>query len=144
MNGTEDNPFESPPSPPSSPDEPPFQPGGPVARPEVVRWYRIYSICMALLYVVCLVFGAVLLVADLPLEELDMDEARIQGGAMLVVGILFAPAYFVAALSPRAPWGWIYGFVTIGIGMTSCCCLPATIPLLIFWMKPETKAFFYS
>jgi hypothetical protein len=34
--------------------------------------------------------------------------------------------------------------VTIGLGMTSACTLPICIPLLIFWLKPETKAFFHA
>jgi hypothetical protein len=32
--------------------------------------------------------------------------------------------------------------VLICIGMNSCCLLPASIPLLIFWIKPETKTYF--
>jgi hypothetical protein len=30
----------------------------------------------------------------------------------------------------------------MAIGMTSCCFLPFLIPLLIYWLKPETKAYF--
>jgi len=26
--------------------------------------------------------------------------------------------------------------------LTSCCILPAAVPLLIYWVKPETKAWF--
>jgi hypothetical protein len=26
--------------------------------------------------------------------------------------------------------------------MTSVCCIPACVPLLIYWIKPETKAYF--
>jgi hypothetical protein len=32
--------------------------------------------------------------------------------------------------------------VIICLGMTSACFLPVCIPLLIFWIKPETKLYF--
>jgi hypothetical protein len=37
---------------------------------------------------------------------------------------------------------WIYQIVLIGLGLTSVCCLPATVPLLISYVKPEVKAWF--
>lgn len=40
------------------------------------------------------------------------------------------------------PWLWTYDLVIICLGMTSTCILPASIPLLIFWLKPETKRYF--
>ena len=40
------------------------------------------------------------------------------------------------------PWAWIYGMVLICIGLTSPCCLPVTIPLLIGWIKDDAKAYF--
>jgi len=44
-------------------------------------------------------------------------------------------------LRPK-PWVWIYDLVIICMGMTSACFLPAAIPLLIYWLKPEVKAHF--
>jgi hypothetical protein len=38
----------------------------------------------------------------------------------------------------------MYDLVLICIGMTSCCILPAAIPLLIFWLKPEAKNWFHQ
>jgi hypothetical protein len=43
---------------------------------------------------------------------------------------------------PRRPWAWIFGLVLICIGLTSLCCLPVAIPLLLSWLKPETKSYF--
>jgi hypothetical protein len=37
---------------------------------------------------------------------------------------------------------WVYDIVLICLGMTSVCCMPVTIPLLIFWIKPDAKAWF--
>ena len=41
---------------------------------------------------------------------------------------------------PRKPWVWIYSLIIIGLGMTGCC-LPACIPILIFWIKPEVQIY---
>jgi hypothetical protein len=37
---------------------------------------------------------------------------------------------------------WVYDLVVICVGMTSFCCMPVCIPLLIFWIKPEVRAYF--
>ena len=49
--------------------------------------------------------------------------------------------YAVAAFVPYKPWAWTFGLVAICLGLSSCMAL-AAVPLLIFWMKPETKAAF--
>jgi len=61
---------------------------------------------------------------------------------LIVICVPLAIGFGVGVFLPREPWAWIYGIVTIGIGMTSCATLPFCIPLLIFWIKPETKAYF--
>jgi len=100
---------------------------------------------MALMYagltVACVAF---LLLSDrIPdIETEDATALKIQFAVMLVVSVPLAALFGIAPLLPKRRAAWIYGFVTIGIGMTSACCLPATIPLLLFWIKPETKQFF--
>ena len=64
--------------------------------------------------------------------------------ALLLVGLAFAIAFALVFVFPRKHWAWIYGLVLICIGMSSCCILPAAIPLLIFWLKPEVKSWFNS
>lgn len=116
----------------------------PAPPPPVWPWYIAYCVAMAVMYLACMAFGIVLLVLDPSMYEGEMDpmEARIQGVVMLVVGaVLFIP-YLIAPFLPKKPWAWIYGIVMICFSMTSCCCLPASIPLLLFWIKPETKLFF--
>jgi hypothetical protein len=108
-------------------------------------WYVIYCVLMALLYVLCFGLGALFLSLDpATLEATDEDAMvlKIQGGMFMVISIPLVILYGAAPFLPKRKWAWIYGFVTIGIGLTSACCLPASIPLLIFWLKPETKAFF--
>jgi Na+/pantothenate symporter len=59
-----------------------------------------------------------------------------------VLGVIFFIIFAVALVLPRKPYNWIVGIVMMALGMTSCCFLPFLIPLLIYWIKPETKAYF--
>ncbi|MDH3492868.1 MAG: hypothetical protein OEM82_04915, partial [Acidobacteriota bacterium] len=72
----------------------------------------------------------------------QQQEAFIVGIIYFVLGLAFAAVYGIALVLPRKPFNWIYGIVMIAIGLTSCCLLPATVPLFLFWLKPETKRFF--
>lgn len=118
------------------PHEPPSPP------PSVLTWYKAYCIAMAVMYL------AVSLFAMWYLREADVlpegpDAPPPAGLWMMLVLSLGLMAVFAAPLAfPPRPWVWVYGIVMIAIGMTSACCLPATIPLLIFWIKPQIKQYF--
>lgn len=109
-------------------------------RPQVVTWYYVYVGVLAAVY---LLFGVGFLIAaflvppgELPPE--DQFTLYLMPVCMLPFAVLYIAAFFL----PRAPWAWIFHLVLIAIGMTSACCLPVCIPLLIFWLKPETKAWY--
>lgn len=110
--------------------------------PKVVWWFKIYSGFMCLLYVFVAAFSLLLFVAD-P-EDFDMSpaEARVIGALLLVLGLVLLAAFLLPLVLRPRPWLWTYNLVLICIGMTSACILPASIPLLIFWIKPEAKRHF--
>jgi hypothetical protein len=105
-------------------------------------WYRIYTGVMAALYVAVAGLGIMLML--LPPETAHRSEPQmlIMGGIYAVIGTIFFVVNLIATLLPPKPYNWIVGIVMIALGMTSCCLWPAVIPLLIYWVKPETKAFF--
>ena len=72
-------------------------------------------------------------------EEL---ETQVAGVFYAGLGVILALAFIVALLTPRRFWAWIYNLVLICLGLTSCCFWPITIPLLIFWIKPEVRAWY--
>jgi hypothetical protein len=115
--------------------------------PPVVKWYKLYCMMMVLVYLLGLVGGVALLMyqtavlAWLGGAEVSAVELTIRGiilvvacGVMLVVNI-------AALFLPRQPWVWIYHLVNIALGLSGCCAL-LTIPLLIFWLKPEVQQYF--
>ena len=114
----------------------------PACKPAVWNWYIAYVAAMALMYAVVSVLGIVLLVIEPSLLEMESAELKVQGAVCFVMGALLFLPFAAAPFIPRRPWTWIYHLVLICLGMTSCCCLPATIPLLIFWLKPDCKQFF--
>jgi len=118
-----------------------------VTKPKVLFWYRVYCVGMTLLYLGCVVGGVLLLVFQRQIaasgRDPDAEVVVLIYGVMLpVVGFVFAGVFGAALLMPPKPWVWIYHLVLICIGLTSPCCMPASIPLLIFWIRPETRTYF--
>ena len=47
------------------------------------------------------------------------------------------------AYCPRAQWAWVWGIVAVIVSVFPLCVsLGGAIPLLIYWLKPETKRYF--
>lgn len=104
-------------------------------------WYRVYCGVMLGLYFLVSMAGIFLMVAQPPTTEYKPEEMMIMGIIYGLLGAVFFIIYLVALVLPPKPYNWIVGIVMIAIGMTTCCFWPAVIPLLIFWIKPETKTF---
>jgi len=108
----------------------------------VWKWFVVYCILMALLYLALVGLGFGYLLVEPAKLEVNSSEAEFLGPVFIVAGLLLFFPFVSAPFLPRKPWVWIFDLVLICIGLTSACCLPAAIPLLIFWLKPETKLFF--
>jgi MFS family permease len=110
--------------------------------PPVVTWFKVYTGFMTGLYVLCTVAGPVLLFASAKIRGDEKVGLMVQGAVLMIVGLPLAIAFVLPFFLARKRWVWIYDLVLICIGLTSCCILPAAIPLLIYWLKPECKAWF--
>jgi hypothetical protein len=115
-----------------------------IPRPSVVVWYRVYCVASAAFY---------LLIASVFVLGMTFDPSFTQGVQhpeafrifawifatfILMFGALFA----VSFLFGRTPSAWVYHLVLICFGLSNGLFLFGCIPLLIFWLKPETKAYF--
>jgi hypothetical protein len=112
-----------------------------LATPPAFTWFIVYCVLMAFLYIATAALGIAFLFAE-PDPQMSAAEAKIMGAVMIILGLGFFVPYALAPFLPRKSWVWVLGLVLICLGMTSACCLPACIPLLIFWLKPEMKAFY--
>lgn len=112
--------------------------------PPVWKWFIAYSIFMALLYLACLIGVVGFFFFYYSSARTSFDQGFAVGFALVFATLSFIllAIYAAAPFVPKRPWAWTYTLVLICIGLTSPLLLPACIPLLIYWLKPETKAFF--
>ena len=111
------------------------------ATPPAYKWFVVYCILMALVSLLTAAMGIVYMFTE-PEPDMSAEESKIMGVVFLILGLLFFVPYAFAPFLPRHSWVWVFGLVLICLGLTSTCCLPVCIPLLIFWLKPEMKAFY--
>lgn len=109
--------------------------------PPAHKWFILYCVLMALVYLLTAMMGIVFMVTE-PDQEMSAEEATLMGAVILIVGLAFFVPYAIAPFLPRKSWVWVFGLVLICIGLSSACCLPVCIPLLIYWLKPEMKTFY--
>ena len=123
-----------------------YQPSSFAPPPDVEKgrttfmWYRVYAGAMALFYLAVVGIGITLASVQPATNRHDAGEMLVMGIIYAVVGAVFFALHAAPVFLPAKPYNWIVGIVVIGFGMTSCCLWPATIPLLIFWVKPEIRA----
>lgn len=110
-------------------------------RPPVIKWFRWYCAVLAVVYLGLAAFSLVIIVIG-PTEEMSRGEALVIGGVLLIMGLVLMGAAILPLVVRPQPWLWTYDLVIICLGMTSACFLPACIPLLIYWIRPETKSYF--
>ena len=111
-------------------------------RPAAVTWFLVYCGVLCAMYLGLVACGIALLVMGPSHLDMTPSAALLTGGILTGVGTAFLAVSAAPFLLPARPWVWIYDMVVICMGMTSACFLPASIPLLIFWIKPEVKAYF--
>ena len=133
--------------------EPPIPPAViALPAPPVVLWYRFFCGGMAVVYLLVLLVGLLMIAAPAVLMSLTKSASGAAMGEMAtnmamgvmyaLMGLVFFFIYLIGAALPVRSWSWVAGLVLIALSFTSCCCMPAAIPLLIFWIAPETKAWF--
>jgi hypothetical protein len=113
-----------------------------IAKPKVLIWFRVYLALLCLTYVLVMLFG--FLDAFFPALRVESPDEKdvIAGWICMIGGAVFLTVSIVPFLIKPRPWVWFYDLLVICMGMVSCCLIPLSIPLLIFWTKPETKSYF--
>ena len=108
--------------------------------PQVFKWQRVYVICMTLMYDALMMLGICFFIFadDLADAEMSSKEWQIMGAIYGILGAVLSIVFAVGLFWRRGMGGWVYNIILIGIGLTSCCFWPATIPLIIFWIKHKT------
>ena len=129
---------QPPPPAPAAATPPPGEP----AVPGVWPWFMVYCGVVVLLALAVIGFGVVLLAGNPAALRLDPVEARVRGVWEIAAGIVLAVPFLAAPFLPRRPWVWVYDLVLIFLGVTACFLVPVSVALVVFWIRPKTKAFF--
>jgi hypothetical protein len=113
--------------------------------PEAVYYFRIYAIVMLLSLLGF--FGSGLWMMLEPLMKHSGSPVStgewIMGLVIAAIAGVFIIPHAIVLFAGRAKWVYTLAVVLIGMSMLwNSCCLPITIPLLIVWMKPETKKWY--
>jgi hypothetical protein len=114
----------------------------PTVPPPVVLWFKVYGWILVAMYLAVAAISLVFFLMSPRELEMRAGEAIVIGSILLGMGLFFTAACLPPLVFPPRPWTWVYSLVLICIGLTSPCFLPASIPLLIFWLKPEVKAYY--
>jgi hypothetical protein len=119
-------------------------PPSPTNPPPVLLWQKVYCFAMAALYALIAVLGLAMAVFrdQLADEQTPPGEVVVIGLVFVALGVGLAAPFAVAPFLPRRRWVWVLHLVIIAVGMTSCLCIPFAVPLLVFWIRPATQAWF--
>jgi hypothetical protein len=117
-------------------------PDGSPAAPSVVTWFRVYAGFMALVYLALFSLGIFLVLLPVYSPSGLHPPDSFLGIIYAVMGFVLAIPFAVGVALRPARWVWTYNLVLICFGMLSACSWPITIPLLIYWINAETKAYY--
>lgn len=110
--------------------------------PPVLRWFKVYCAVLCAIYALVAAAGIAVLLVDPAALDMPPLVARATGGVLFAMGALLMAATAAPFFLAPQPWVWTYDLIVICLGLTSACFLPACIPLLIYWIRPEVKAYF--
>jgi hypothetical protein len=115
--------------------------------PEVVYYFRLYAGITGVLYAILALVGIGMMLSPLwmsrPHASAGADVGAFIGGVFYAGwGIVFGAPTLIALFGGKREWVHTLGTIVIAAGMMQVCCIPILIPLLIAWLKPETRRYF--
>jgi hypothetical protein len=115
--------------------------------PEVVYYFRLYAGITGVLYAILALVGIGMMLSPLwmtrPRAAAGADIGAFIGGVFYMGwGLAFGAPTLIAMFGGRRAWVHTLGTIVIAAGMMQVCCIPILIPLLIAWLKPETRRYF--
>lgn len=117
------------------------------SRPPVVKWFKAYCGFMIFLYAVIAL--ASVAAFFIPQEEIPTTPDgppiwlfSFLVTVMLTVSLGLVVIFALPWISAPKPWIWTLGTVLICIGFLNGLTIVASLFLLIYWLKPETRLYF--
>jgi hypothetical protein len=112
--------------------------------PDGVFYFRLYAALMLVVCALFFLFGMFQLVKTASASGSSPPDIEdwIAAGVLMTVGIVGAIPYVIPLFAGRKAWVHTLGTIAIALPMTSMCCLPIAVPVLLVWLKPETRRYF--
>jgi len=111
--------------------------------PEAVYYFRIYAVLLLLVWLIAFGMSVYALVDPLMKGVSSTTGSFVFALFMTAISFLFMIPSAIMVFAGRAKWVYTLGVVMLGLQtLMNPCCLPLTVPLLVYWMKPETKRWF--
>lgn len=106
--------------------------------------YRWFCYLIAFFNIILAGIGAWMVSnADFLQSEIVQSEVIAKVGWLAIgVGLLFALLNVGITLIPISPWAYGVHYANLLLACCTVILLPAALPLVIRWSKPDTKAFF--
>jgi len=114
--------------------------------PEAVYYFRIYAVLMVLFLMLLSGYGLYLMLS--PIMNGSTGSAAtgewVIGLILFMFTFCFLVPHVIALFGGRRRWVYTLSMILIGLNLLTgnFCCMLVTVPLLIYWMKPETKRWY--
>ena len=122
------------------------------SRPAVVIWIKMYAVVMLLVQGAITAFFARVAIDPVPHIKGDIAYQNNPDAAVAMLvffcslfSLIFGaciPFLLAVLVWPRRQSAWIVGILGLVAGFLTSCGWVAAIPLFIFWMKPDAKAYY--
>ncbi len=114
--------------------------------PAAVGWLKGYFAAQLLMFggLSLIALGLVATAAIDPSFRVNPDDppAWVIGILLAAYALPLAVAYLVGLVAPRKPWVYVYRLVACAGSFVCGGCWFLALPVLVYWMKSETKAWY--
>lgn len=113
-------------------------------QPKVVVWFKVYCWFLAvfsLAVILNFLWWAIFDFSETETYEIGKNLTIVLNSLVMALCLaMLTVALLGIFLKPR-PWVWVYNLILICLGMMTWL-IPVCIPLLLFWIKQQTKLYY--
>ena len=105
-------------------------------------WYRLLCSATAVVGIVIAILGIFAIIGSFDETGEDASDAFNGGIILITSGVFPALLSFLGVVFPPRPWSWAFGLALLILMTFSCALCVFSVPILTFWLKYETRAYF--
>jgi hypothetical protein len=114
--------------------------------PPAIGWMRLYAGITCVLYGGAALFGMAMMLSPMVARRAPGSSPDLASWILGLIYTMFAIVFLLPSIGVfaggRRGWAYTAGTIAVGLGLVQICCLPLTLPLLLQWLRPETRRWF--